>query len=122
MGNVTCVLNIIINHAIYINNLYSFKPVCFFLHSAGLSHATDGGVSSVASLPQSCSSPPGVILYPKFCVIYPGCCIELQTKVREDFTVMEKPTRAFFWLKSPTSALFKALLRHYAKQTLTDGS
>ena len=78
MGNVTCVVNMIINHAIYINNLYSFKPVCFFLHSAGLSHATDGGVSTVASLPQSCSSPPSVILYPKFFVISSSCRVELQ--------------------------------------------
>ena len=30
------------------------------------------------------------------------------------------PTRAFFWLKVPTSAFtFKTLLGHYAKQTLT---
>ena len=30
------------------------------------------------------------------------------------------PTRAFSWLKAPTSAFtFKTLLRHYAKQTLT---
>ena len=38
------------------------------------------------------------------------------------FTIMEMaPTRAFFWLKEPTSAVtFKTLLRHYyAKQTLT---
>ena len=34
-------------------------------------------------------------------------------KVPEDFTIMEKaPTRAFFWLKAPTSAFtFKTLLR-----------
>ena len=38
-------------------------------------------------------------------------------KVSEDFTIMEKaPTRAFSWLKVPTSTLtFKTLLRHYAK-------
>ena len=30
------------------------------------------------------------------------------------------PTRAFSWLKAPTSAFtFKTLLRHYAKQALT---
>ena len=30
------------------------------------------------------------------------------------------PTRAFSWLKAPTSAFtFKTLLRHYAKQLLT---
>ena len=29
---------------------------------------------------------------------------ELQMKVRDDFTITEKaPTRAFFWLKAPTS-------------------
>ena len=35
------------------------------------------------------------------------------------FTIMEKaPTRAFSWLKAPTSAFtFKTLLRHYAKLT-----
>ena len=45
------------------------------------------------------------------------CAVELQTKVREDFTITEKaPTRAFSWLKAPTSAFtFKTLLRHYAK-------
>ena len=37
---------------------------------------------------------------------------ELQTKVREDFTI-----RAISWLKAPTSVFtFKTLLRHYAKQ------
>ena len=43
--------------------------------------------------------------------------VELQIKVHEDFTITEKaPTRAFSWLKAPTSAFtFKALLRHYAK-------
>ena len=36
-------------------------------------------------------------------------------------TITEKaPTRAFSWLKVPTSAFtFKTLLRHYAKQALT---
>ena len=36
-------------------------------------------------------------------------------------TITEKaPTRAFSWLKAPTSAFtFKTLLRHYAKQVLT---
>ena len=35
------------------------------------------------------------------------------------FTITEKaPTRAFSWLKAPTSALtFKTLLRHYAKHS-----
>ena len=37
------------------------------------------------------------------------------------FTITEKaPTRAFSWLKAPTSAFtFKTLLRHYAKRALT---
>ena len=37
------------------------------------------------------------------------------------FTIMEKaPTRAFSWLKVPTSAFtLKTLLRHYAKRALT---
>ena len=41
--------------------------------------------------------------------------VELQTKVREYFTITEKaPTRrGSSWLKAPTSA------RHYAKRTLT---
>ena len=36
-------------------------------------------------------------------------------------TITEKaPTRAFSWLKAPTSAFtFKTLLRHYGKQALT---
>ena len=40
-----------------------------------------------------------------------GPLVELQTKVREDFTITEKaPTRASSWLKVPTSALtFKTL-------------
>ena len=39
-------------------------------------------------------------------------------------TIMEKaPTRAFSWLKVPTSAfIFKTLLRHYAKRALTPRS
>ena len=39
-------------------------------------------------------------------------------------TITEKaPTRAFSWLKAPTSAFtFKTLLRHYAKQALTPRS
>ena len=37
------------------------------------------------------------------------------------FTITEKaPTRAFSWLKAPTSTFtFKTLLRHYAKWALT---
>ena len=40
------------------------------------------------------------------------------------FTITEKtPTRAFSWLKAPTSAFtFKTLLRHYAKQALAPRS
>ena len=54
----------------------------------------------------------------------PTCSpLELQTKVREDFTITEKAsTRAYSWLKAPlsTSALsFKTLLRHYATPALT---
>ena len=39
------------------------------------------------------------------------------------FTITEKaPTKAFCWLKAPTSTFtFKTLLRHYAKQALTHG-
>ena len=40
------------------------------------------------------------------------------------FTITEKAsTRAFSWLKAPTSTFtFKTLLRHYAKQALTPRS
>ena len=40
------------------------------------------------------------------------------------FTITDKaPTRAFSWLKAPTSAFtFKTLLRHYAKRALTPPS
>ena len=40
--------------------------------------------------------------------------------MREDFTITKKaPTRAFSWLKAPTSAFtFKKLSRHYAKQAM----
>ena len=42
-----------------------------------------------------------------------GQALEVDTKIREDFTITEKaPTRAFTWLKAPT--------RHYAKHALTD--
>ena len=46
-----------------------------------------------------------------------ACRLELQTKIHEDFTFMEKAsTGAFSWLKVPTRAFtFKTLLRrHYA--------
>ena len=45
-------------------------------------------------------------------------------RLLEDFTFTEKAcTRAFSWLKAPTSAFtFKTLLRHYAKQALTPRS
>ena len=56
-------------------------------------------------------------------------CLELEleskkTKVREDFTIIEKaPARAFFWLKVQFIAFtFKTLLRHCAKQTFTPRS
>ena len=44
-----------------------------------------------------------------------------QSKICEDFTITGTvTTRAFSWLKVPTSAFtFKTLLRHYAKQELT---
>ena len=40
------------------------------------------------------------------------------------FSITENaPTRAFSWLKAPTSAFtFKTLLRHYAKRVLTPRS
>ena len=40
------------------------------------------------------------------------------------FKITEKaPTRAFFWLKAPTSAFtLKTLLKHFAKQALTPRS
>ena len=39
------------------------------------------------------------------------CRVELQTEVPEDFKITEKvPTRAFSWLKAPTSAfMFETL-------------
>ena len=62
-------------------------------------------------------SPPPVLPSPS-----PRCHTpeELQT-IHRLFTITEKaPTRAFSWLKEPTSAFtFKTLLRHYAKRTLT---
>ena len=43
--------------------------------------------------------------------------------LREDLTITEKappPSRAFSWLKAPTSGFtFETLLRHIAKQELT---
>ena len=47
-----------------------------------------------------------------------------QTVVPDNFTITEKAsTRAFSWLKAPTSAFpFKTLLRHYAKRELTPRS
>ena len=47
--------------------------------------------------------------------------VELQTMVREDFTITENAlTKAFSWLKVPTSAAtFKTLFLHYAKQVLS---
>ena len=56
-----------------------------------------------------------------------GCRIRLPLVLcsapQSVFTITEKaPTRAFSWLKAPTSAFtFKTLLRHYAKQALTPG-
>ena len=47
--------------------------------------------------------------------------IELQTKIRKDFTITERAiTWAFSWLKAATTAFtFKTLLRHYGKRALT---
>ena len=42
--------------------------------------------------------------------------LELQTKVREDFTIKEKaPTRTFSWLKVPTSYEDTMINRHLNK-------
>ena len=47
------------------------------------------------------------------------CLLELETKVREVYTITEKvPTRAFALLKAFT---FENLLRHFARQMLTHG-
>ena len=45
-------------------------------------------------------------------------------EAQADFTITGKaPTRAFSWLKVPTSAFtFKTLIRHYAKRALTPRS
>ena len=63
--------------------------------------------------------PSTVTLPPCFCV----CCSaeKLSIGSTTGFTITEKtPTRAFSWLKAPTSAFtFKTLLRHYAKRALT---
>ena len=49
--------------------------------------------------------------------------VELQTKVREVFTITERvPTRAFSWLKAHTGTFtVKTLLRHFAKQVPKHG-
>ena len=49
-----------------------------------------------------------------------GGNIRASIKVREDFTItMKVHTRAFSWLKVPSSAFtFKTLFKHYAKQAL----
>ena len=49
------------------------------------------------------------------------CCKTIHQFSQSVFTITEKaPTRAFSWLKAPTSAFtFKTLLRHYAKWALT---
>ena len=49
-----------------------------------------------------------------------ACASASKSSIRR-FAITEKaPTRAFSWLKAPTSAFtFKTLLRHYAKQALT---
>ena len=48
--------------------------------------------------------------------------VELLTINRQSCTIITEkaPTRAFSWLKAPTSAFtFKTLLRHYAERALT---
>ena len=53
-----------------------------------------------------------------------GYRVELENNFCIGFTITEKaPTRAFSCLKVPTSAFtFKTLVRHYAKQALTQRS
>ena len=48
------------------------------------------------------------------------CCDTLYESFKRSFTIAENAaTRAFSWLKAPTSDFtFKTLLRHYAKRTL----
>ena len=57
-----------------------------------------------------------ILLTVVMAALYVRYVVELQTKVCEDFTIMEKtPIRAFSWLKVPTSTsafTFKTLLRH----------
>ena len=43
------------------------------------------------------------------------CALELQAKVREDFTI------TYYRISHTSTYTFKALLRHYAKQVLTHG-
>ena len=53
---------------------------------------------------------------------YPATTMSVIRAVNDPsvFTIMERAsTRAFSWLKVPTTAfIFKTLLRHYAKQAL----
>ena len=70
-----------------------------------------------------CVCPPPWLLTPPLTGVSTPVCArawnEGYMKVREDF-IERAPTRAFSWLKAPTSAFtFKTLLRHYAKQALT---
>ena len=53
--------------------------------------------------------------------VYPLVLCSAPSVSQSFFIITEKaPTRAFPWLKAPTSAFtFKTLLRHYAKQALT---
>ena len=61
--------------------------------------------------------------------IVQGCIIIMvltsasKCSIRRFVSTEKAPTRAFSWLKAPTSAFtFKTLLRHYAKQALTPPS
>ena len=57
---------------------------------------------------------------------YPATTMSVIRAVNDPsvFTIMERAsTRAFSWLKVPTTAfIFKTLLRHYAKRALTPRS
>ena len=100
---------------------------CISLGNDGPPHGTDISPAQLLMSPVPPSDPDSVqtcrlrrVWCPAACV----CRLELQTKVPEDFTITEKvPTRAFSWLKVPTSAFtFKTLLRHHAKRALTPRS
>ena len=55
----------------------------------------------------------GVFHITSFVMLQVGSIVELQTEVREDFTITKEASfGAFSWLKAPTSAfIFKTLLK-----------